>query len=484
MVIQHNLSALNISRNMNLNNRIQDQTLQRLSSGFRINSSADDAAGLSISEKFRLMITGTEQAERNVLEGLNLINISEGAMQEIHTMLNRAVELSSLSSNGIYGQTERDALQNELDQLIQDIDRVSNSINYNGKLILKGNEKTIITNEVKYTGTFPSWVTNTGGSLAGGQLLETFKTIETFQASDGTTQNYDIEHAAAKFDFSAYTGTQAQKDELKLGGFYTTCFTCSDHYSIQFVDGTGSGMTTSGNHNIYTVGIDNINTAEDLVQSIVTALDGGYPRRHFTKFTADPANAKNLIIYDDRSSGPNPILSGTTGSWNGWDNPNFNINPTNYSSTGTVGTGVATAVITTGGGSDITLQIGPTGEADNLLKLELADATIEHLGIAGISIHEQAHAQTAIGVFQNAIDILSNERGRMGAYQNRLEHTYNSLTNNRENMTQAESLIRDADMAKEMAVFVKSQLLAQASVTMLSQSNQNPGLILKLISQN
>ncbi len=313
MYIQHNLPGLNAKRNLNINRKNMSRSLERLSSGYRINRAGDDAAGLAISEGMRAMIKGLDQAVRNTQDGIGLVRTAEGAMHEMHAMLGRIHELSIQSANGTYNKISREAIQKEVDSILKEIDRIAEYTEFNGVQLLQGKQNGPT---VTYEGTLPPWV-GTDSSMQQGYLNEHYVTQEVFvDAATGTQTTYQIDHAATYLDFSAYTGTANQKKELKEGGFYMTCFTCNNHYSIKFTDGTTNSVDQSGDHYIYNIGIDNINSAQELVQAIISGTNNG-----------NPNNPNQLIVYDDRSSQGNPA-NGATGNWPNWDNPQFNVDHT------------------------------------------------------------------------------------------------------------------------------------------------------------
>lgn len=355
MYIQHNLPGLNAKRNLNINRKNMSRSLERLSSGYRINRAGDDAAGLAISEGMRAMIKGLDQAVRNTQDGIGLVRTAEGAMHEMHAMLGRIHELSIQSANGTYNKISREAIQKEVDSILKEIDRIAEYTEFNGVQLLQGKQNGPT---VTYEGTLPPWV-GTDSSMQQGYLNEHYVTQEVFvDAATGTQTTYQIDHAATYLDFSAYTGTANQKKELKEGGFYMTCFTCNNHYSIKFTDGTTNSVDQSGDHYIYNIGIDNINSAQDLVQAIISGTNNGNPNNHYTKLTVDPNNPNQLIVYDDRSSQGNPA-NGATGNWPNWDNPQFNVDHTTQPGYGKFGQGVA---VDPGTGGDIVLQIGPSSK--------------------------------------------------------------------------------------------------------------------------
>lgn len=277
MRIQHNIAALNSYKNLTSNNNTVGKNLEKLSSGYRINRAGDDAAGLAISEKMRAQITGLETASKNANDGISLIQTAEGAMTEVHSMLNRMVELAQQSANGIYDNgVDRANLQTEFTELKKEIDRISDGTSFNGKKLLNG----------------------------------------------------------------------------------------------------------------------------DLV------------------------------------GGANKTL---------------------------------------------TLQIGETSDDYNQIAVTIGKMNSASLTLNTIGVDTQSKASAAVSVIKKAIDKVSSVRGKLGATQNRLEHTINNLSVASENMTAAESRIRDVDMAKEMMSYTKNNILVQASQAMLAQANQVPQGVLQLL---
>lgn len=476
MIIQHNIAAINTFKNLNINKKRLNKNLERLSSGYKINRAGDDAAGLAISESMRSLINGTSQAENNVKDGIGLIQTAEGAMQEIHNMLHRAEQLSLAASNGTYNGGNRKTMQEELDQLMEEIERIAKHTDYNGTAILQGpaagGASGGIVGHIEFPPAtrLPAWVSD-DGSFASGKLDKIYTTQENYRGT-----SYSVNHAAAILDFSALTTSNI--GELKDKGFNTTCFTCDNYYSIEFTDGPGS-METSGDHFIFKISLNGVNTAEELTQAIVAGTQGGKPNGHFTRFVSD---GDKLVIYDDRSSGASPVSDDPDG-WSSWDNPDFDVNHRKYPYGGRFGNGIATFVPDPGAQAppdyDIILQIGPSDE--ETLEIDLPYISLKQLNFQEIRINSQKRAFIANEKIREAITYISTERGRMGAYQQRLEHAGNSLAVTRENLTSAESRIRDTDMADEMTAHTKNNILLQAAQSMLAQANASPKSILNLL---
>lgn len=473
MVIQHNQLAMNANRMLGITNKKQASMTEKLSSGYRVNRAADDAAGLAISEKMRRQIRGLTQASANAQDGISMVQIADGAMAEVHEMLHRGTELSVKAANGTLTDDDRSYIQQEISQLKKEIDGISERTTFNEIQVLKGKDVPVVEEDenVVIMGEMPAWVKM--GSQ--GKLSESYTTTETYD-QNGTPGSASINHAAATIDFSSFTGSADQIKDLIGNGFYTTCCTCSNHYSIRFTDGTTNSVETSGEHYIYNIGIEGAVSVNDLISRIIDGTNNGNPQGHYTKLTVD---GDKLVVYDDRSSEAAPV--GTNGAiWTNWRNPSFNVTASDRY--GMFGPGTAYSIDDTGifrSPATVALQIG--AEAGQHLEIDLPSISSRALGIAGADVSSMTGAEKAITAFKKASSYVSGERSRMGAYQNRLEHTINNLDNVVENTQSAESLIRDADMAGLMVQYANTNILAQAGQVMLAQANQYGQGVLQLL---
>ena len=399
MRIQHNIAALNSYRNLTGNNNAVSKNLEKLSSGYRINRAGDDAAGLAISEKMRAQITGLNTAQKNAQDGVSLVQTAEGALTEVHSMLNRMVELADQSANGTYDNAvDRANLQKEIASLKDEIDRIADSTNFNGINLLDGSLSTKTTTTLAGT---------EAGTKAGVDLKFTF--AEQFK---GKEINVALEHkASAKDKIEATVGADG-KITLKM-------------------DATVAHSASA--------------IKEALANADITNVAA-----------ADKAKMSSLLASATVTG------AGTTGATGG---DGF----------------VATATTTPPKGKSLTLQIGDTSADFNQMAVSVGDMHGEALGIADIDISTQVGAQTAVDKIKSAINSVSSTRGDLGAIQNRLEHTINNLSVTAENMTAAESRIRDVDMANEMMAYTKNNILVQSSQAMLAQANQLPQGVLQLL---
>ena len=400
MRIQHNIAALNSYRNLTGNNNAVSKNLEKLSSGYKINRAGDDAAGLAISEKMRAQITGLNTAQKNAQDGVSLVQTAEGALTEVHSMLNRMVELADQSANGTYDNAvDRANLQKEIASLKDEIDRIADSTNFNGINLLDGSLSTSTTTTLSGKEATPN---------AGVDLKFTF--ADQFK---GNNINVKLENKA---------GGKGQIDAVVAD------------------DGT---ITLKMDATV-------AHSASEIQKALANAnIDA-------VKDKVDNAKMKSLLASATVTG------AGTTGL--------------------TGGTAFAgTATTTPPKGKSLTLQIGDTSKDFNQMAVSVGDMHGEALGIADIDISTQVGAQTAVDKIKTAINSVSSTRGDLGAIQNRLEHTINNLSVTAENMTAAESRIRDVDMANEMMAYTKNNILVQSSQAMLAQANQLPQGVLQLL---
>lgn len=488
MVIQHCLAAMNANRMYMGNNRKQVKLSERLSSGYRINRSADDAAGLAISEKMRRQIRGLTQAAQNAQDGISMVQIADGAMAEVQDMLHRGTELSVKAANGTLTDEDRSYIQREVAQIKEEIDTISDRTYFNKIWVLKGKDvpKPEGKEEVIIAGGLPAWV---GQGSTGGVMAEIYQTTQNYEILDTANSNavkstgtQTIDHEAATLDFSKFTGSQQQLEELENNGFHTTCCTCTNHYSIKFTLKTDSSMERSGNHYIYNVGIAGVKDADELMDRIIKGTNNGYPQSHYTKLAAD-TTTKKLIIYDDRSRDTSPVTAGTDERvrWTGWSNPYFSTRASGEYGKFAPGTAYSKDDADKLAKVDwVILQVG--SEKGQEIAIELPSISASTLKIQNVDLSTANGAKQAIGDFEKALKFVSEERSRMGAYQNRLEHTIANLNNVVENTQAAESAIRDTDMAEHMVEYANGNILAQAGIAMLSQANMSNQGVLSLLS--
>jgi len=456
MIINHNMASLNTYRQLSANNVNSGKSLEKLSSGLRINRAGDDAAGLAISEKMRGQIRGLDQAARNAQDGISLIQTAEGGLNETHSILQRMRELAVQASNDTNTANDRAEIQKEVDQLATEITRISTDTEFNTKKLLNGDMgKTFTTTAVAFDATN---VQITGSDI-----------------TDGT---YSLKLVAAGTDTKTVT-TQTAVGGGGLDGSEITVAADSLYgkYTIQVSNYNGVANTAT-----YTL------TKPD--QSVVTvsgastqgaAVAIGNLTFDFSA-TADNVTANGTIEFNLTSNGLEVDLQGAktvdTSAIAAYAGETLNVG------------GFEFTVRTSHGNADdlytmnvidkaVKFQIGANADQNTSLAINTMSAAA--LGIDALNVTTQSGANAAITTIQTAIDKVSSERSKLGAIQNRLEHTISNLGTSSENLTAAESRIRDVDMAKEMMNFQKNNILSQAAQAMLAQANQQPQGVLQLL---
>ena len=559
MRIQHNVTALNAYRNLRGNNSSLAKNLEKLSSGYRINRAGDDAAGLAVSEKMRAQITGLEAATKNAQDGISLIQTAEGALTEVHSMLNRMASLATQSANGTYdNEVDRANLQKEVVSLKKEIDRISESSNYNGIKLLDGS----MSNESLNRGAIKAQMNNSIGSadldaVAGQQEVVAKATVagglkdgETLSMSfnykdengndkvktinlkadltkkklideDGNetdiaantgvvsveeihnavknslskdkelNKQFDIKVEDTKITFTAkkaglsgatITGasqyvrnkdgalTAAAHDQLKVEGKKVAADAgVAYKFANAKVFGGGNGITDINKALFEVNGEKFLFASQDLTEAQWKQARESGAHIVTTNTTTDKPLAPDVQEMARRIS----EVTGLQVQAGKEDNGAFTENTTDTD----------LRIQHSGKAVDrsLTLQIGDTADEFNKMKVSVQSTSAKNLKIADVDISTQAGAADAISKIKNAINSVSSTRGDLGALQNRLDHTINNLGVMHENITEAESRIRDTDMAKEMMAYAKNNILVQSATAMLAQANQLPQGVLQLL---
>ncbi len=363
--INDNISALRVLQQLNKNDMRLANSLERLSSGLQINKASDNAVGLAITHKMNAQIRGLDLANRNAMDGISLIQTAEGALSEVHNMLQRMKELSVQAASGTYNDEDRANIQEEVDQLLQEINRVSEDIEFNEKKLLNGNM---------------------------------------------SRQNY------------AYTSDNAS---LKVGNF---------------TDGVEAGVYV----------LDITQQYVPMTHDVQVVLGANFPAGATVTCVADTVTIKDVNGFE-------MVLEDVVGP---------------------VASNYKVMVLDVG---SIHLHIG--ANKDQNMEISIPDMSPKSLGIENISLLEAEDAEKAISIVADALSTVSAVRSRLGAYQNRLEHTVKNLEAASQNLTASYSRIMDTDMAEEMANYTQSNILTQASTSMLAQANQRPQTILQLLQR-
>ncbi|NLG33115.1 MAG: flagellin [Syntrophomonadaceae bacterium] len=482
MRINQNITALNTYRQLSLNTTASAKATEKLSSGIRINRAGDDAAGLAISEKMRGQIRGLKQASRNAQDGISLIQTAEGALNETHAILQRMRELAVQSANDTNVAVDRQALQDEINELAAEITRIADTTEFNTQNLLGGN----------FLGTFHIGA-NEGqnialainrmdaealrvvGGEAGLQIGSLTTAASGAEADDG---NFDDLFAAA--NGGQYTVVRLAEDRVWANGGTQHTFS----YGLQGTDGKYYGFITSDGNRVVLAadgGESDIATEVQLNDTVelqvtfgtgysvtsgtVTINRGADDSSLGYTATADSATA----IYGDN---PGRLLAGT------YTVVNQNHVLVGAGHYGLVDSNGDLKAYSIGGTAWTTLA----GEA--LFSHNLAGAAGERFVVSdgkGIDISSQSAASAAITIINSAIETVSAERSKLGAYQNRLEHSIKNLDASAENLQSAESRVRDLDMAQEMMNYTKQNILQQAATALLAQANQAPQAVLQLL---
>ena len=425
MVVQHNLTAMNSNRMLNVNTKTQAKSTEKLSSGFKINRAADDAAGLSISEKMRKQIRGLTQASANAQDGISAVQTAEGALNEVQDMLQRMNELAVKAANGTNSTDDRTYIQNEIDQLVSEIDRVAETTKFNETYLLKGDKSGTQT-----VAAYSSVAHGTSGTALSGTLTNAAAADATF-VFDGTnwfnaTANHAGGDAATVIGAGTYAGTFQAGDTAKITAGSKT---------VEFTEATRANLYDA-NGNRYSS----------------NALDSIF---------------KNDGTFQDGKAGT--VFLDTEGK--------IAFNPTTMVKANFVGTRSIPNDLT------LKLHVGADATSNNQISVDLAAMSATGIGVNGLKVDgaDDSNALDAIETIKAAIQKISTQRSALGAVQNRLDHTINNLDNVVENTTSAESSIRDTDMATEMVRYSNNNILAQAGQAMLAQANQSNQGVLSLL---
>lgn len=529
MVVQHNLNAINANNKMNINVSGTKKATEKLSSGYQINRAGDNAAGLAISEKMRSQIRGLSQATKNANDGISLIQTAEGGLNETHSILQRMRELAVQSANGTYqDDTDREAIQLEVDALKSEIDRIASSTEYNGMKLLDGSlggSKAVTEFGAKY-GIVDTTSTDLAGSILTSNVAGAKVTIAlgatkggeaATWAKDGkelvlnlveneTYSQDDIDKLIANADSRKADGIVADLSlKLKNGVMSATTAKSTDatvagvRASADATDIPADLLSSAISGYGDKIGITSNSYGLDTRKiSFVTDAQAG--KENVTTNKADTAGAKDgeFVIHlstgkeytakdiEDllKSEGLDYSIDITdTNSPDGDVTVKFDKttnDATKYQFTMANGAGIGKdEVATTGKG--LTFQIGANGVEDQRVTLNVNDMSSTAIGVANADVSNQDAANKAIEMVDTAVKTVSMQRAGLGALQNRLEYTVNNLTTTNENLTAAESQIRDTDMATEMINYTKNNILQQASQAMLAQANQQPQAILQLL---
>ncbi len=482
MVVQHNMTAMNANRMLGLTTSKQAKSTERLSSGYRINRAADDAAGLSISEKMRKQIRGLDQAATNAEDGISCVQTAEGALNEVQDMLQRMNELAVQAANGTNSENDRSYIQAEIEQLTTEIDRVAETTKFNETYLLKGDGVggkyvDLGTVEVK-GGTSISPNAQQGGVVAG----QTYKSDRDAILVAGNTVRYGeaatdtVVIAGVSYDLKEY------QDIDDLAG------AISNNKKISSVDLTyKNGVTASADPATSKFTLTSTNQTTTVSGDVTFEVSSNY---------TGSALAQTISINDTNAMEINFMLATKTTKDGGLEydeattinNIKAALEAKGYSYTEADGvfTIKTQATMTVNAATvvddlNFNLHVGADGTSSNKINVNIEAMSADGIGISGLKVTSEKNATDAIGVIADALQQVSRQRSDLGAIQNRLEHTINNLDNVVENTTAAESRIRDTDMAQAMVEYSNLNILAQAGQSMLAQANQSNQGVLSLL---
>lgn len=572
MVVRTNTMAINAQRQLNLNNNKVSKSLEKLASGYKINRAGDDAAGLAISERMKAQIKGLDAASNNSQDGISLVQTAEGALNEVHDMLNRMVELATKAANGVYTESQRGNYSDEVKQLQDEIDRIADSTNFNSLTLLDGSLGSAA-KPADITGT----ITSSNTTAVAGEIQTAALKAPTAAQADGAKLGFTVAWkdangkdvitnieftykagaAAGQGKLVAADGTEYDGDaagtqnivtdgnfqnavlaELGKDTAFSEAFSVTNTAGVLTIKSQTAGtdapkVLTTGSTGAATGGtVDATKTVEgkDAYQKLdiskLTALAQNTADAETAANSIFEVNGKKFALVANNATNQDVALLGSdvnviklAGNTYAAANDNANIVAelnrvagTNLEVAAAADANANIAVndiinkddaLTVGAaGADnggqiidggLVLQVGDTYADFNKLTVTVEDMHTSNLGaktadgketganIATIDISTQTSAGAAIDVINAAIDQVSSQRASLGALQNRLEHTINNLDTTSENLTAANSRIRDTDMAKEMMEYTKMNVLVQSAQAMLAQANQQPQSVLQLL---
>ncbi|AEY68084.1 flagellin [Clostridium sp. BNL1100] len=445
MVISHNMSSLNSYNAYNSLNIEKSKSVKKLVSGLRINNASDDSAGLAISEKMRSKIRGLDQAQRNIQDGISLIQTVDGALSSIGNSLIRMKELAIKASNGVLSYSDRQSVQEEITQLYLGIEDIADNTEFNKIKLLDGSN-----------------VKNTPGT-------EEFIEVQT------ALSDPNMRLAAIIFD---YTRNLSQSLAVGIVNFPTNF---NSPYNAMF---TFENPPSNPNFIYSPLGEDTNSTIENMIKTVEDLKNdtSGDPIKtaqkkflidnniSLTRYGIDVLVMKHSTNtnFTYQAGGPDGsgVSNGTTWVEKGWtaDFVYHELKTTPPSSSGT----------------PVILQVGP--DMGDIFKIELPNAEPENLGLKGTDVTNQYNAQAAVSKIDKAMSTILSQRSKFGAYNNALEYTFSNVLNSGLNLTSAESRIRDTDMALEYSKYIKYSILQESAQMLLKQANHSKEGVLYLLN--
>lgn len=470
-IINHNLPAMNAARQQGVNNTEKTKSIEKLSSGLRINKAADDAAGLSISEKMRAQIKGLNQASRNSQDGISLIQTAEGSLNETHSILQRMRQLATQSSNGTNKDEDREKISKEFTQLQDEITRIANDSEFNKKKLLNGDMSSETPTSGEDLGIFNTYSTGAVRSMRNGVTGSVTKLNGSVTVKEASVAVKKASVAAKQASIAYIKSVKIKSVNTKLTSVNNKISRVDEKIKLLSNAIANSNLTASAisakqgsistlKGSVSTLQANSVATFENSVkswqvsvnkqQSIVTKKQGSVAVK---QASVDAKQVKVDKKVDSLSKLNHAVSLKEAG-----------LNMTNPNK-----------------GEEVKFQVG--ANSGQVLELQVGDMRATALGVnkAKVKVNTQSAATNALTQIDKAISSVSDQRAKLGAVQNRLEHTISSTDNTSENLQAAEARIRDVDMASEMMSYTKNNILSQASQAMLTQANSAPNSVLQLL---
>jgi len=491
--IANNISSMNTQRWLGVADSGMKRSLERLSSGYRINKAADDAAGLAISQQFRADIASFKVASRNTSEAAALLQVAEGGMDQIGNMLTRLKELATQASSANVGSAERAKIDAEGAQLLTEIDRIANSSKYGSTTLLDG------TFGASKTGA-QAVLTSYGTSAVQGIVDDANDNIAYYgsysnEAMSGTVVNAVgsgiTEDTAWRIYIISGGGDEGKallaNGTISSGGSATVKETSAATLATGVASFANVGLTITFTNTT----LADIGTAVAVCSGVDGSTAGSgfqltFKRTGLTSLNVESATSGTYTFSSGAGANEMRLGNGTsteTISYGGAGSYNFST----LGITFTLGSDYddddlenSTITVTSSGSAGSTFQIGAENNTDNRISITVDGARQSDLGLSTLDLSTSSNAQAALDLVDTAISSLTSTRGDVGAYMNRLSYAAANLATTIENVQAAESVIRDVDMAAEMTEFTKNQILLQAGTAMLAQANMAPQQVLSL----
>ena len=461
MVITHNMAAMNTNRQLGIVAPSKAKSTEKLSSGYKINRAADDAAGLSISEKMRSLIRGLDRGSENIQDGVSLVQIADGALAEVNDMLHRITELSVQSANGTNSQSDRNAIQQEVSQILKEIDRIHETVKFNETYLFDGDD------------VFPAGDGNDFGDLVVCKSAPTGRMTESYKVGDKW-------RSASILDFKNINIANVNQLNGKEFGFGCSA-SCSEefHFTLVTDDTPSSWNSETKNlqvpHN-YIINIKGCTKGSEVVDRIYDYVTNNSPRSSTSSSTFPyglEVSHSNAMYRD----GKNRLVIYTASAF---DTPE-EAEEAYRNESGNRGMTDTAKLIGSANGMMKNIKIQCSNGTRDQIWMNLERMDTNYLGLSDVDVSTEEGALEALDTVSRADARISAMRSRYGAYQNRLESSYDNNQNKLENTQAAESRIRDTDMAKEMVKFTKDNILQQATESMLAQANQSTQGVLSLL---